>query len=181
MRLDRARVSVALTVLVLFLPLMLVASWVINKHHWAEEKLGELEPRYARLLGLQNAADQLQSAANAAAGRLEQYAYPGGQDATQVGNAAQQRARKIFEEAGLTVVSSQVLAPTVEKGYDRLSISFQLEGMLPAVQAALIALAAEKPVLSVKSMILQSVGLAKDGAAPRMSCQITVFVLHVRS
>ncbi len=180
-RLSRAGVSVSLTLLALLLPLALAASWVVNKHRWAEERLAELEPRHARLLGLQRAAPQLRQAADAAAARLAQFAYPAGQDATHVGNTAQQHARRVFEDAGLTVVSSQVLAPSVEKGYDRLAISFRLEGALPAVQAALRALSAEKPALSVESFTLQTLGGVKSDVAQRLTCQLTVSVLRVRS
>ncbi len=180
-RLDCAWISVSLTLLAVLLPLALAVSWVVNKHSWAEDKLAELEPRYARLLGLQQVAPQLQQASEAVAGQLAQYAYPVGQDATQVGNAAHQRARRVFEEAGLTVVSSQVLAPSVEKGYDRLAISFRLEGTLPVVQAALLALAAEKPALSIESFMLQTIGGVKSDTAQRLTCQLTVSVLRVRS
>lgn len=57
---------------------------------------------------------------------LTQYAYPGSMEVTQAGNDAQQRVRGIFIQAGLDLVSSQVLPPKIRKQFDRIPLTVRL-------------------------------------------------------
>ncbi len=54
----RALISVAITFGVALLVALLAGQYVVQKHRWADETLEEIEPRYARLLGLRDTGSQ---------------------------------------------------------------------------------------------------------------------------
>ena len=135
----RHNLVLAGTAVVLLLPLALLGGYVMQKHQWAEQRMAELEPRYARLLGLEAQKADIDAALLQTLALLSQYVYPAAQDAAQTGNAAQQRVRDIFSSAGLQILSSQVLPAKKEKGFDRIPLSVRAEGDMLAVQSALAA------------------------------------------
>lgn len=175
---DSAAAVIALGVLVLLAGLAVF--YVINKHQWAQARLAELEPRYARMAGLTAAQTDLERAESQVRETLQQLAYPSSQEATQAGNNAQQRARSVFGRAGLEVQSSQVLPPKSDKQYDRVVVTLRMEGDLLALQSALVALASEAPAMFVESFATQAVVAAKPDAPQRLSVQINLFVLRGR-
>jgi general secretion pathway protein M len=152
--------------------------WMQNK--LAEERLAEIEPRHARLLGLQAAQSALNSAQDSVQAIRQQLAYPASQDATQAGNAAQQRIRDIFARAGLQVLSSQVLSPKDDKGFDRISLTMQTEGDALALNSALALLSGLSPTIIVAEMEVQP-QLIQSSAPPRLSVQFTLTVMRDRS
>ena len=79
--------------IVLLLPFLALGWYVAHKHQWAQARLEELEPRYARLLGLEAQRPDIVAALAQADAARAQYTYPASQDANQSGNAAQQRIR----------------------------------------------------------------------------------------
>ena len=177
----RESIVLALTVMVLLMPLLLLGLYVSQKHQWAQEQLNQLEPRYARLLGLRERAYDLKSIEANVQNRLRQYVYPSGQEISQAGNDAQQRVRGVFSAAGLDVVSSQVLPPKVEQDFDRISISVRLEGELLGLQSALAVLPGMTPVVLVDGMSVQTIGLPKPDVPQRLAIQFNLSVLRARS
>ena len=177
----RESIVLALTVMVLLMPLLLLGLYVSQKHQWAQEQLNQLEPRYARLLGLRERADDLKSIEANVQNRLRQYVYPSGQEISQAGNDAQQRVRGVFSAAGLDVVSSQVRPPKVEQDFDRISISVRLEGELLGLQSALAVLPGMTPVVLVDGMSVQTIGLPKPDVPQRLAIQFNLSVLRARS
>ena len=97
----RENLVLVVTVIVLLLPLVLLGGYIAHKYQWAQTRLAELEPRYARMQGLEQQRADLEAVLARAQAARVQYVYPAGQDATQAGNAAQQRVRDIFSGAGL--------------------------------------------------------------------------------
>src|SRR5256885_9489629 len=69
-----------LSAAVLVLPLVLVALWVYGKHQWADGQLASLEPRYARVLGMQQQQTEIQEALEQLQGIRAQHVYPGDRD-----------------------------------------------------------------------------------------------------
>src|SRR5258708_4618440 len=65
-----------LSAAVLVLPLVLVALWVYGKHQWADGQLASLEPRYARVLGMQQQQTEIQEALEQLQGIRAQHVYP---------------------------------------------------------------------------------------------------------
>jgi general secretion pathway protein M len=177
----RQKLAVGLVLLVFLLPLALAATYFVGKYQWAERAMAELEPRYARLLGLQSIQPELTQAIAQSAALVAVEVYPATQDVSQAGNDAQQRIRNIATRAGLSIMSSQVLPPKADKQFDRVPLSVRLEGELPALQAALVVLAAESPSINFESFSVQTIGAVKPEVAQRLNIQFNLFILRARS
>jgi general secretion pathway protein M len=177
----RALVSVAGTLAVVLVAVVLVARYVVEKHLWGKETLEQIEPRYARLLGLRDISAKLDEALKGSRTALSRLGHPAGRDAAQVGNDLQQVARRALQAAGLSITSSQVLSPRAESGFERVSVSLQADGSLSGVQIALAALQTETPRILFESVSLQSTGRTADDGTPIVSCRLTVAVLRLQS
>lgn len=176
-----AQVSVAATVAAGLLMLLLAGQYVVRKHLWAETSLVEIEPRFARVLGLRDAGAQLNQSLKDSRVALARLGHPGDRDAAQVGNDLQQVARRGLEAAGLVVTSSQVLATRSEAGFDRVSAVIQAEGTLSGLQIALAALQVEMPAIAIEGVVLQPIGRSGEDGSPVVSCRLTVAVLRLQS
>jgi general secretion pathway protein M len=177
----RSVVSVALTVGVLLAVVVAAGQYVVRKHLWAAQRLEEIEPRYARLLGLRDSGAQLEEGLKQARDALPRLGHSAERDAAQVGNDLQQLARRALQSAGLSVTSSQVLPARGEAGFERIGVSLQAEGPLNGLQLALAALQAETPRLTFDSVLVQSSGRFADDGTPIVSCRFTVTVLRLQS
>lgn len=177
----RALVAVLVTLGTLLALIVVAGQYVVRKHQWGTQVLEQIEPRYARLLGLRDTASQLEDALKQSRATLARLGHPADRDAAQVGNDLQQVARRALQTAGLTVTSSQVLAPKGEAGFERIQVSVQAEGALSGVQLALAALQAETPRIGFDSVLLQSTGRTADDGTPIVSCRLTVAVLRLQS
>jgi general secretion pathway protein M len=171
-------------VIVLLLPLVLLGWYVAQRHHAALDQMAELEPRYARLSGLEMQRTEMTAALARAESARAQYLYPSTQDATQAGNTAQQKLRDIFTNAGLQVSSSQVLPPKAEKTFDRIPLTVRTEGDLLALQSALAVLSGQTPMILINEVEIQVVGAmgnVSPSVAPRLAAQFTFSVFRERS
>lgn len=171
----------ALVLLLLALPFLAAGVYVWQKHEWAQANLAELEPRHARLQGLQAALPDLTAATARAQATLNEHAYPAAQDATKAGNDAQQRIRTIFEASQLTINSLQVLPPKDSERFQSVTISLQAEGTLAELHAALLKLRDEKPSIQVDSFSLQSTGPVRPASTQRLSGSFGFSVLRAKS
>ncbi len=174
----------ALPLIVVCLLLVGGVWYVLQKHSWAQNRLAQLEPRYARLLGLEAQHTDLQQALQRASALRTQYVYPAVQDEAQTGNQAQQKVRDIFSAAGLQIVSSQVLPAKEEKGFDRIPLVVRTEGELLAVQSALAVLGSQQPVIVINELEIQvpgGLGNLNLKFSPRLAAQFSLSVLRERS
>jgi general secretion pathway protein M len=156
------------------------AFYLFDKHKWAASTLASIEPRYARLLGLQSSAADLDKALTDRRAILARHAYLSTQDVAQAGSDAQQRVREIFGKAGLDVASTQVLPAKAADGFDRIPLVLRLEGDLAALQAALTVLPNQSPTLFAEGFNVQTSGIPRPDAPPRLSMQVNLFVLRMR-
>jgi general secretion pathway protein M len=177
----RALVAVVVTLGALLIAVGLLGRYVVQKHQWGLETLEQIEPRYARLLGLRDTGGKLEETLKQSRAALSQLGYPAERDAAQVGNDLQQVARRALQAAGLSVASSQVLAPRSESGFERIAVSVQAEGALSGVQIALAALQSETPQIVFDSVAIQATGRSADDGTPVVSCRLTVAVLRLQS
>ena len=173
-------VGLALTLLAAALLVGVVAytAWGIKQR--AEQRLSDIEPRHARLLGLQASQSALDAAIESVRALRAQWVYPPTQDAAQAGNAAQQRVRDILTGAGLQVLSSQVLPPKEDGDFDRVSLNFRTEGDAIALQSALVLLSSQTPTLIVSELEVQAQS-NQPNMAPRLAVQFTLTVMRARS
>ena len=174
----REKAALIVTLLILVLPVTLAGWYVVQKHRWAQDRLQELEPRYARMLGMEVHADDLEKARSQARSVLAQYTYPASRDVSQAGNDAQQRIRNTFSAAGLEIVSSQVLPAKSEKSFDRIPLSVRAEGELLAVQTALVGLSGQSPAILVDGFNIQTIGAVKADKPQRLGVQFNLSVLR---
>ena len=107
MQKNRRQLALALSLLLLAAPLVFASFYVYEKHQAAADNLQKLEPRYARLKGLIAQESDIATLLEQTQKAGEKYVYPAAQDATQAGNAAQQRIREILTAAGLQISSSR--------------------------------------------------------------------------
>ena len=171
---------IATTLVLVLLPVMFGGSYVWRKHQWAQNELDRIAPRYARLLGLQQHAQELDERLVAAQRQLTQYVYPAEVDATQAGNDAQQRVRSVLSAAGLTVVSSQVLPTKVEQGFERIALAVQVEGELIHLQSALAVIPGLTPVVLIDGINAQVSGVQRADRPQRLAVRLSLSVLHVK-
>ena len=174
----RESMIVLVTAVVFLLPLAALGFYVFHKHQWAEGRLAELTPRYARLQGLDLQKTDIEGVLARAQEAMGRYVYPEDQDVNQAGNAAQQRLREIFAAANLQVSSSQVLPAKAEKGFDRIPLQVRAESDQLALQSALAVLSGQAPVMALADMDIQVIapGMMPPGQSPRLSVQ---FLFHV--
>ncbi len=173
----RETALVLITLALLALPFIAAGMYVHQKHQWAQKRLDELEPRYARLLGLEASRDNLAQAQAQAHSLLARYVHPAEQDSNQAGNEAQQRIRSILSAAGLDIASSQVLEAKEDKGFERIPLAVRAEGELAAVQAALAGLAEQMPAILVDTISVRGQGAPVKGVQ-RLSVQLSLAVLR---
>ncbi len=176
--LGREKIALVITLVLLVLPILLVGGYILQKHRWAQDRLAELEPRYARLVGMEAKGEELKTTANQARELLARHVYPASQEVSQAGNDAQQRIRNIFSAAGLDIVSSQVLAPKAEKDFDRIPLSVRAEGELLALQSALVGLSGQTPSILVDGFSVQTVGAVRADRPQRLGAQFNFSVLR---
>ncbi len=155
--------------------------YVWSKHQWAQEQLAQLEPRFARLSGLQKGKDALTQAEASAKALLAGHAYPDAQDAVQAGNDAQQRIRTLFADSKLEIGSIQVLPAKEQQAFDRIGVALRVEGDLVSLQNAMALLEKQSPTVWVESMSVQTIGVVKPKAAQRLAAQFNLYVLRVRA
>lgn len=168
---------VLVTTALVLTPLILMGSYLYNKYQWATQRIEEVEPRYARVSGLMANKDILAQAQTQAADRLAQYLHPAGQDANQVGNDVQQRIRSILSAAGLSIISTQVLATKEEKDFERIPLSVRAEGDMMAVQLALAALEEQAPAILTEGFMLQAAAAPVKGVQ-RLAVQLNLAILR---
>lgn len=172
----------ALTVLVLLLPVAGAALYVWTQHQRVQNRLADLEPRYARLQGLLQRQADLKALAVQVNGQLVRLTYPAAQDVTQAGNDAQQRIRSLFAESKLDIISIQVLPPLKEESkFDRIPINLRVEGDIAGIQSALLKLSGQNPMVLVESLSLQTIGAVRPASIQRLGGQFNLSVLRVRS
>ncbi|WP_287805139.1 type II secretion system protein GspM [Diaphorobacter sp.] len=175
---------VALTIAIVLLPLLWGGMYVWQKHTWVRDNLARIEPRHARLLGLEAQGSDLTGMLERAQAMRAQYVYPATQDDAQTGNLAQQKLRGIFASAGLQVISSQALPTKESKGFDRIPLSVRAEGDMLAVQSALAVLSSQQPAIFLNELNIQLVGglnQANTRVTPKLAVQFNFSVLRERT
>ena len=175
----RAHIVVGLTLVAIAAAVLGVAGYVVAKHDWAEARLADLEPRYARLAGLAQSGQLLGDELSSARAQLGRLAFPPEQTDSQVGSAAQQHARALAEAAGFAVSSIQGLAAQKQDGYELIPVSMRLEGDLPALHSLLASLAERAPLLLLESLSVQA-GARSVGQEPRLNIQLTLSAVRLQ-
>lgn len=86
---------------------------------------------------------------------LAAYTYPADEDAGQIGTQTQQKLRTVFNSAGMTIQSSQVLTEEEYGSLMAIPVEVRLEGTLEGLRKALVALADQRPMVQVQTFSIQ--------------------------
>ena len=179
----RRSALLACIAMVMLVPVAMGGWYVMGKHVRAQEMLAQLEPRHARLLGLESQRADLETVRQRAAALREQYVYPATGDEAQTGNQVQQKVRDTLTSAGLQVISSQVLPAKEEKGFDRIRMVVNTEGEILGVQSALAVLSSQQPVIIIDELNVNVVGALANNSPKlpsRLSAHFSLSVLRER-
>lgn len=170
-----------LIILLSVMPFALMGVYVWHKHSWAQSKLDEIEPRYARLVGMKDLLPALEKTTAQSGAMIAKTVYPVTVDVSKAGNDAQQRIRSIFEASRLAIVSVQVLEPKEEEGFERIRVTLQAEGVLANFQEAMIRLKDQNPTLLIEGFTLQSTGQIRPASLQNLVGVFEFFVLRSKA
>jgi general secretion pathway protein M len=151
----RPHFCVGLTLVVLLSGLTLAVAYIVHKYVWATEALETMEPRYARMLGLHEAATKVAESRAAAGALLARYAYPETLPADRVGTELQQRLRAAAEAAGVVISGSQLGSGKAENGVEDVPVTVSLEAENAQLLAMLQTVSEQEPIIHVDSLTLQ--------------------------
>ena len=156
------------------------AGYGITKYRWATDTLASVEPRHARLLGLQAAERQMAGIETQLKASLAHFAYPADGDSAQIGNAALQRVRDVATSRGMRVTSSQVMPAKEDGQFDRIGLILAIEGEWPQFQALAQELATQAPVIFSDNLHLTAQQVGMPGQVQTMVARVGLFVLKAR-
>ncbi len=177
------RLALALLLAVPLAVLVAVGVYAFQKYRWAERQLADLEPRYARTLGVRQQQSAIEQMLAQQRTQLGRYAYAANMDPTQAGNAALQQVRGLMAGAGMLITSAQVL-PAKETTDDALQgflvIPFvvRAEGNLDEVQKALATIEGASPVVFIDRANIQLNGFTRTGDMRLLQCEWQMSVLR---
>jgi len=186
---DRSTVVVGVSAALVLLALAFAMLYFWSLRQDFVRQIAGIEPRTARLLGIQESAAELAAANAAARGSLRDIAYPAGRDSASVAATLQQEVREVLAGAGMSVTGSQILATRRDEGYDRLALSVMAEGNIDAFDAALRALELMRPLVFVESLRAQPTRSRRGrNAAPlppeedprRLNVRLQLFALRLQ-
>ena len=169
-----------LTLLILLLPLVGGGLAVWFKHQQLQAGLNDLQPRFARLMGIVNHRADLQALGSKVNAALTRLTYPASQDMTEAGNDAQQRIRSLFADSHLDIISIQVVPAKDEGPFNRITINLRVEGDLSSIYSALDKLVSMTPSVMLDSMSLQTIGAVRPASIQRLGGQFSLSVFRVR-
>ena len=150
LRLDRPLVVVGITVsaAVLLCLYAIVQFWMMRAAYAGE--IENVQPRTARLLGIEESAAELANAGERADLLLGEVAYLSADSAA---NAAsmQLEIRELMTSAGMSIATSQILPAQQYEGYERLRLDITVEGNVNELDAALDELSSARPLVYIAS------------------------------
>lgn len=152
---DRPTIVVGCSVLVIAL---FVAYWVLHFWFLRQDFAGEIaaiQPRTARLLGMEERFDQLGVVNNKASNLLRELAYLADKDSAMTAAAMQQDIRELMAGVGLSISGSQILASRRADGFDRLGLDITAVGNIDALDDALTELGMMRPLVFVEFVTIK--------------------------
>lgn len=174
-------VSVGSTLIILLFGLVAVLSVIAHFKQRAEQDLSTIEPRIARLEGLQGAGGEIGQALAEQKKQLDQLVYDSSGGLDRVGAELQQKTRSAITSAGLSVQGSQVFTPKPES---RSSIGFievrlNVLGNLNELRKSLAALSTIRPRVYVTELSVQPVRRGNDEGDQQISATINVSAIYL--
>jgi len=117
-----------------------------------QEDIERVEPRIARLEGIQQRESELTQALTSVDGTVTNLVYPASRDRASVAASMQKDVREILIDAGLAVANSQILPDNSDEGFEVVRLDLTVSGDLSALDVALAGLSAYRPRLMIESL-----------------------------
>lgn len=174
----RARIAVGFLLCAILLGLVLLGSELQSRHAWANDALGELEPRHARLAGLQHVGPRIDAAVEGSREQLARFVFPAATPSERIGTELQQRIRQLAVTAGLAVVNSRILPARAQDSLEFVGVVVTVQGDAAGLRSLLLVLPEEHPALLLDAATLQ--GARGREQAGRLTAQLTVGAMRAR-
>lgn len=129
---------------------VLLGAWGLRSEYVSS--IERLEPRIARLKGIQSVENQLSDSSGQVHQAMRRLAYPASEDRAGIAAALQTDVRQLMAEAGLSVSNSQVLPLREEERFDYIGVKLTVSGSLGALDEALAKLADFTPAVIIESL-----------------------------
>lgn len=174
-------ISVGSTTLVVLCLFVIAIAVITHFKHRAEQSLADLEPRIARLEGLQNAGKEIAQASAEQKKQLSQLVYDSSVGLDKVGADLQQKIRAAMSRSGLSIQGSQVFTPKPESSSSIgfVNIRLNVAGNLDELRAGVVALSAIRPrVYVTKLTILPAIRGREDGEQ-LLGATITITAIYL--
>ncbi|MFV8818302.1 type II secretion system protein GspM [Haliea sp. E17] len=179
------RRSAAICGIALLVPLLLYLKLLSTAWGWRaqySDSIDNIEPRLARMRGVLEVQEQLQSLARDARQQRARLVYPATTDRAGVAASLQSELRKLMGDAGLTVADSQVLPVREEERFDYIGIRLTVSGDIASLDQALAQLAQFKPLVMVESLEVWPARQGRRNSDPEaQDATATLRLLSLRS
>lgn len=179
----RARLTLGIALGGLLLLLAVPLGYLVDKTAWANGVIEEIEPRHARLLGLEEVGERIERERAKADATLAALVYPASLDIDRAGADLQQRLRSVAQQAGLNILGSQIVTvppSPVRDGapaelFERIAVNINLIADLSALQNMLAALQQQQPTILVESLSLRPERDTGEGARLNVQARLNAF------
>lgn len=180
---SNARLVVGVSAGVVLAAIAVLAYFLLQHLFAARAALAEIEPLYARLLGLREVGPQVDAALAEVRATLARNAYPAATNPARIGTDLQQRVRRLAEAAGMSVIGSQILPERAAEGFSLIPVAATIEGNLDGLRKLLFALRGDSPAILVDSAVIQAAvrrRLQTQAAEDRLTVQLNLSVVHLQ-
>lgn len=137
-----------------------------HKEQWAKGIQQDIAPRYARLLGVKQAKNDIDAQLERVQRDLTRFAFPDNTPADHVSTEIQQRVRRFADAGGLTVTSSQMLPVKTNAGFEETALTVTLDGSLEGLQRFLLKVQSDTPRMQVSDLDIRPKPVARGKDAP---------------
>lgn len=174
-------ISVGSTILVVLCIFVIAIAVIMHFKHRAEQSLVDLEPRIARLEGLQNSGKEIGQALAEQKQQLRQLVYDSSVGLDKVGADLQQKIRSAMSSSGLSIQGSQVFTPKPESSSSIgfVNIRLNVAGNLEKLRAAIVALSAIRPRVYVTELTILPAIRGKEEGDQLLTATITITAIYL--
>jgi len=146
-------------VLIFVVSILELGGWFWQSH----QRIGELEPRIARLLGYEQSTEQLRASEEQVQRQFEGLVFPAESDSGSVGAAVQQDVQRVLEGAGMSVINREVVGRAVQDTLEVIRVRISATGNMEALDQGLVDLGNSRPLLVIESLEITPLNNARRG------------------
>jgi len=142
------------TLLILLLLMLILAAWSLRQENNAQR--AEIEPRIARLIGIERQHDKLKLSVFDADVEPLELVYPSTIDATMTGTVMQKNVRDALAKWGANVTGSKIRPVKSGDDVDQVSLEITAEVGIEALETVLLELPKLRPVVVIEELNIKA-------------------------